>query len=262
MKFCNKYSGSRGNLSIVRTPRNTVLVDCGGGASRIFPALSSCGLTPADIDAILVTHEHSDHIGGMEVLLNANPKIKVYAHSLCAPVVAEKVATSNKIIAFDKPFCVDGFAVDFIPLSHDSAFCCGFKLTEDNGKSVALLTDTGDVDDQAVLQFFKNCDTVLLESNHDVKMVEQGNYPFLLKKRILGSKGHLSNARASKLVSMLPDYNVKNVFLGHISLDNNTEEIAFCESITSLKGRGVTEGKDINLFVAKQFVGGKEINVE
>lgn len=262
MKFCNKYSGSRGNMTIIRTPRNTVLVDCGGGASRILPALNSCGLSLADIDAILVTHEHSDHIGGMEVVLSANPKIKVYAHALCAPIVAEKLATNNKIISFDKPFCVDGFGVDFIPLSHDSVYCCGYKLTDDKGKSVALLTDTGDVDDEQVLHFFNGCDTVLLESNHDVKMVEQGSYPFLLKKRILGNKGHLSNIRAGQLVSRLPDFNVKNVFLGHISLDNNTEEIAFCESMNCLKNRGVTEGKDINLFVAKQFVGGKEINVE
>lgn len=249
-------------MSIVRTSRTTVLVDCGGGASRIFPALSSCGLAPSDIDAVLVTHEHSDHVGGMEVLLSANPKIKVYAHTLCAPAVAEKIATNNKIVAFDKSFCVDDFCVDFIPLSHDSAYCCGYRLTDDKGKSVALVTDTGEVDDGQVLEFFRGCDTVLLESNHDVKMVEQGNYPFLLKKRILGSKGHLSNARAGQLVSMLPDFNVKNVFLGHISLDNNTEEIAFCESLNSLKLRGATEGKDINLFVARQFVGGKEVNVE
>ena len=262
MKFCNKYSGSRGNLTIVKTPQTTVLVDCGGGANRIFPAISSCGLSPNDIDAILVTHEHSDHVGGMEVLLNANPKIKVYTHNLNANAVAEKTATHNKIVPFDKPFSVGDFGVEFIPCSHDSVFCCAYKLTDDKGRSVALLTDTGEIDDKTAFEFFKNCDTVLLESNHDLKMVNEGNYPYLLKKRILGNKGHLSNVRASELVSGFLDINVKNVFLGHISLDNNTEEIAFGESLSALKNRGAVEGKDLHLFVARQFVGGREINVE
>ena len=102
----------------------------------------------------------------------------------------------------------------------------------------------------------------MLESNHDLKMVNEGKYPYTLKKRILGNKGHLSNKRASELVSGFLDINVKNVFLGHISLDNNTEEIAFGESLLALKNRGAIEGKDLNLFVARQFVGGREINVE
>lgn len=262
MKFCNKYSGSRGNLTVIKTPKTTVLVDCGGGASRIFPALKSCGISPFDVDAVLVTHEHSDHIGGMEVLLSSNPKIKVYAHELCVSAVAEKLSTQNKLIGFDRSFCLDDFSVDFFPCSHDSVFCCGYKLTDTKGRSVAIVTDTGEVDEEKLLCFFDGCHTVLIESNHDVKMVSEGNYPYLLKKRILGNKGHLSNARAGELVAKLPDLNVKNVFLGHLSLDNNTEEIAFGESLSRLKSRGATEGRDINLFIARQFVGGKEVNVE
>ena len=262
MKFVNQYSGSKGNLTVVREGGRAVLIDCGGGSGKIFPAIKSCGLSPSDVDAVLVTHEHSDHIGGMETLLAANPQIKVYVHAKGYAALVDKFRQyEGRIISFDSPFDAGAFRVEYYPCSHDSVYCCGYKLTDDKGMSVASVTDTGEVDDKTLLAFFNGCDTVLLESNHDVKMLTEGNYTAQLKKRILGVNGHLSNARAAQIVSRLPDINVKNVFLGHLSLDNNTEEIAFAESINALVSRGAVDGRDICVYVARQLFGGKEINV-
>lgn len=263
MKFINKYSGSKGNLTVVSDKGRAVLIDCGGGAGRIFPALRSCALSPSDVDAVLVTHEHSDHVGGMETLLDANPKIKVYVHAKGRAALLEKFREyDGRIISFDSAFDVGGFHADFYPCCHDAAYCCGYKLTDAQGRSVASVTDTGEVDERTLYGFFDGCNTVLIESNHDVKMLAEGNYPIYLKKRILSVCGHLSNFRAAQIVSRLPDFNVKNVFLGHLSLDNNTEEIAFAESINALKNRGAVDGRDISVFVARQLYGGKEINVD
>ena len=105
MKFVNKYSGSKGNLTVVREGGRAVLIDCGGGSGKIFPAIKSCGLSPSDVDAVLVTHEHSDHIGGMETLLAANPQIKVYVHAKGYAALVDKFRQyEGRIISFDSPF--------------------------------------------------------------------------------------------------------------------------------------------------------------
>ncbi len=262
MKFCNKYSGSRGNLTLIDDGKTRLLIDCGGGIRSLKSALKKEGLSITDIDGVLITHEHNDHISALEPFLSANKKAKIYVHQRGFKALSLRVSNAeDRIVCFDTPFNADSYFVEFYECSHDASFCCGYKVSEESGVSIATVTDTGKAD-QSLINFFNGCHTVLIESNHDEVMLKQGNYPYPLKRRILGETGHLSNEQAAEVLALLPDINVKNAFLGHLSLENNTEEIAFSTAINILSKVGAKEGKDINLYIAKQFCGGESIIVK
>ncbi len=262
MIFCNKYSGSRGNLNFIDDGRHKILIDCGGQIGSVKNALKQHATDLKDIDAVLVTHEHNDHVSALECFLKYNDRAKVFVHESGANALYLKIPSAyGRLTTFDSPFDCFGYGIDFFECSHDAAFCVGYKVADAKGHAVASVTDTGAVNVKKICAFFKGCDTVLLESNHDEEMLRKGAYPATLKKRILSKKGHLSNGQAGEILKVLPDANVKNVFLGHISLDNNTEEMAFNQAVFNIERSGAKEGKDLNVFVARQFTGGEKINV-
>ena len=159
----------------------------------------------------------------------------------------------QRVIGFGAPFVFKGVSVDFYVCSHDSAFCCGFKITENaTGKSIATVTDTGFVNG-GFDAFVGGCEAVVLESNYDETMLRSGRYPAALKRRIMSECGHLSNAQACELIVRLAPTSVKTVVLAHLSEENNSAELAFAGAVQALAARDFREGRELKIIVAKQY---------
>lgn len=255
LSFTTLFSGSHGNCSLVRSDDANILIDAGFSYCTLKKALKNVGLEPKDIDGIVVTHEHHDHVSALEGWCAYN-KTPVYTHGSIYAVLLQK--SHGNVVPFSGKFCIKDVEVDWVRCSHDSAFCCGYRFN--NGHAmVGSVTDTG-VADNNIIQFLQPCRTIMLESNHDVDMLNRGSYPYLLKRRILSSSGHLSNAECANTLKKLLEYgNVRNIVLGHLSENNNTHELAFNESVKAVASQNLTEGKDVNIFVAEQYVGGATI---
>lgn len=149
----------------------------------------------------------------------------------------------QRVIGFGAPFVFKGVSVDFYVCSHDSAFCCGFKITENaTGKSIATVTDTGFVNG-GFDAFVGGCEAVVLESNYDETMLRSGRYPAALKRRIMSECGHLSNAQACELIVRLAPTSVKTVVLAHLSEENNSAELAFAGAVQALAGARFQRGQ-------------------
>lgn len=253
MKFVTLFSGSKGNMSLVFTPQTKILIDCGVSYCTAKKSLFQLGVDIDDVDAVLITHEHFDHIAGLPKFLEHNKKAKVYVHERGTVALEQRIAPDPaRLNLFCSPFDVGDFRVDFYVCSHDSAFCCGFKLTESSGRGIAAITDTGVVNGE-FLGFVNDCDAVVLESNYDETMLRAGRYPAPLKRRIMSESGHLSNAQASELLVKLAASRVRTVVLAHLSEENNSAEIAFARAVQTLSSRGFREGIDLRVLVAKQF---------
>ncbi len=249
IKFTPLFSGSRGNCTLVQSQDANILIDLGFGYTAIKNRLAEMDIRPSDVDAILITHEHTDHIAALQSWSRLN-RTKVYAHKAVADYISEKTYCTE-IEPFDAGFQVDGLNIDFFPCSHDARFCCGYRFT-DGKEYAASVTDTGCVT-EALVGFLKPCRTVLLESNHDVDMLKRGEYPYPLKRRILSENGHLSNAQTAEILDKLLEYNARNIILGHLSERNNTHEIAFAAAMAVVEAKKMTEGRDVNIYVADQY---------
>ena len=140
MRFCNKYSGSRGNLTLIDDGKTRLLIDCGGGIRSIKAALKKEALSIDDIGGVLITHEHTDHISALNSFVRANKKAKIYVHQKGYNALTVRVPKAeDRIVCFEAPFVVDSYFVEFYPCSHDASFCCGYKVTEEKGM-LPLLT--------------------------------------------------------------------------------------------------------------------------
>lgn len=242
------FSGSSGNCTLVTVDKQHFLVDVGLGYKTTVSALKAYNVSPTDIDAIFITHEHSDHVGGL-AQWQKHHATPVYAPSTICQTVCEKGCCC----------CVQpcGSGVDLgtahvqvYQCSHDSAACVGYRF-DDGNQFVATVTDTG-FGGKELVEFLRPCVTVQLESNHDVDMLQNGPYPYLLKQRILSDCGHLSNVQAANVLEQLVDSNVKNVILAHLSEHNNTAELAFNTVVEMYARHNLVEGRDVNVYVAKQ----------
>lgn len=230
MRFVSIASGSSGNCIYVGSENSHILIDAGISARRIEQGLNEIGLKGSDLDGIFVTHEHSDHIRGLGVLARKFEKpiygtretmeeieratsLGKFDTSLLTPVLPDTEMDVGDLTI--RPFRVD----------HDAANPVAYRIKQGR-KSVAVATDMGHYD-QYIIDNLQNLDALLLESNHDVRMLETGPYPYYLKRRILGDHGHLSNENAGRLLCQILHDGLKHIFLGHLSKENNYEELAY-----------------------------------
>ena len=226
MKLIVLASGSKANAAIIENNGSAVLVDCGVTLKTIINSLADNGLKLTDICAVLVTHCHSDHVKGLGVL---RKKTSVPFFSAIDIDGCCRLTDSTHIA---------GFSVTSFECSHDVP-CCGYRISCGD-RSISIVTDTGTVTD-AMICAMSGCGTVMLESNHDIDMLKNGNYPAELKKRILSNNGHLSNAECAKAVALLSQSGLKRVVLAHLSEHNNSPLIARSDVGAYLKKAGVCE---------------------
>ncbi len=232
-------SGSSGNCIYVGHKDSRLLIDTGISAKRIEEGLKSIDLSLSDIDAVLITHEHSDHISGLKTV-SKKYHLPLYATRGTLQEINKKNPDIDTAlfheIRCDREFTLKDMLIDPIRISHDAAepVCyrfysasCFDSALRDRCESAAVCTDLGTYDDY-IVDKLSGVSSILLEANHDIRMLEAGPYPYYLKRRILGEKGHLSNDSAGELLSELYNKgNLKSVLLGHLSKENNYAALAF-----------------------------------
>lgn len=246
------YSGSGGNATYIGTERGGILIDAGLSGSAVIAALRQIGKAPEDLSGILVTHEHIDHIKGIGVL-SRKYDLPVFANTETWEAIEEKlgrIALKNMRMIDDGEFFIRDMMITPIPLSHDAANPTGYAVSA-NGKKVAVMTDSGKVTKQ-MYERAAGSDIMVLESNHDVNMLKCGRYPYHLKARILSGKGHLSNADCGKAAAELITRGVRGILLGHLSKENNFDELAYQTVYDTLISEGIVPGRDVALAVAKK----------
>lgn len=230
MRLCSIASGSSGNCVYVGSDATHLLVDVGISGKRTEAGLRELGLTGRDIDGILITHEHSDHISGLGVLARKYG-IPIYAtHGTIRAMknISGLEGLDDSLfheVWEDKKLILKDLTVNPMHISHDAAQPVGYRISYGD-KKVAVCTDLGIYNDYTV-ECLKGMDAILLEANHDVNMLQVGPYPYYLKQRILGDRGHLSNENSGRLLCRVLHDGLQAVLLGHLSKENNLPELAY-----------------------------------
>lgn len=252
MIFCSLYSGSSGNSIFVSSGDARILIDAGLPGKNIEKALTDIKQNPSELDAIFVTHEHSDHVKGVGVL-SRKYNIPIYANELTWKAMEGLVGNIKehniKIINGDYVSVKDLDIISY-KIPHDAASPQGYTVRHGN-KKVSVATDLGYFSDD-VRKNIEDADILLLESNHDIEMLKFGPYPYNLKRRILSEVGHLSNEDCGKAIADMVNDRRKKVILGHLSETNNYPELAFHTVLNILKERNIQLNKDISLTVARR----------
>ncbi len=251
--FCPLFSSSKGNSIYIGAPDGGILIDAGKSCRQTEAALHNIGVSPDSIHAIFVTHEHSDHVSGLRVFASKY-NTRVYAMNGTLQALDETAILNGKFDAFTLSPSgteVGSLFVKAFRTSHDARESCGYVISAESGERVAIATDLGVMTD-TVREAITGCETVLIESNHDVRMLENNpQYPYPLKKRILGERGHLSNEVCAETVCSLVQNGTKRVFLGHLSEQNNLPALAYRVTASELSAAGAAENGDYILQVAK-----------
>ena len=222
MEFYTLASSSNGNAALIRSGKTAILLDAGLSARRIAQSLALLGMTPDQLNAVLITHEHSDHVSGVATLTKKYA-VPVYASRGTAHVLPQ-AGSALRIFEAGDAFVIGDLQVQSFRTSHDAADSVDYRIDAPDG-SLGALTDTGYVTDDAV-KALTGVDLLLLEANHDVGMLQSGPYPYHLKRRILGEHGHLSNEAAADFALYCVQNGTADILLAHLSAENNTPEAA------------------------------------
>ena len=224
MRFTSLGSGSSGNALVVECGRTRVMMDCGFSSADTKARLERAGLGPSDIGAILVTHEHDDHMGGV-ARFAMRYAIPVYLTRGTAQWLPEDFpAVLVRFIAPHAPFEIDAVAVDPFPVPHDAREPVQYVFSDGDAR-LGVVTDLGTVT-QHVVEKLSGCHALVIECNHDLDMLMTGPYPDNLKRRVAGRFGHLSNADAGRLVSALDRSRLRHLIAAHLSQQNNKPALA------------------------------------
>ncbi|MBE5880189.1 MAG: MBL fold metallo-hydrolase [Lachnospiraceae bacterium] len=256
MRLVSIASGSSGNCIYVGTEQTHLLVDVGISNKKTEAGLNEIGLSCRDLDGILITHEHSDHIQGLGVI----------SRKFGVPIYATKgtidgILRCKSLGVFDtdlfheitpgEAFDLKDINVSNIPVSHDANEPVAYQF-QSSGKKIAVATDMGTYTDD-VVEALSGMDAILLEANHDVNMLQVGPYPYILKQRILGNRGHLSNEASGRLLSRILHDNMNTIILGHLSKENNLPELAYeTVKLEVTMADNPYDGNDFPILVAKR----------
>ena len=243
-------SGSSGNCTLVTDGETCILIDAGISARRITAGLKSLGIDPARLSAILITHEHSDHIAGLATL-KKQLDFTLYATAPTVRQLCYRMAGLEERVRPFQPgdaFAVGRLWVESFPTLHDCACPVGYAVGTESSK-MALATDLGEITDQ-VRRGIRGAGLVIAEANYDVESLRSGPYPAFLKERILGDHGHLSNEMGGELARYAAEQGARQIVLGHLSRENNSPGMAYRAAELALSAAGVRVGQDVALSVA------------
>ncbi|WP_430884453.1 MBL fold metallo-hydrolase [Fusibacter sp. JL216-2] len=249
MNFCSLASGSSGNCQYVSSETTHLLVDAGLSGKYIRNALENIDVDPEVIHGILISHEHSDHVKGVGVLMRRYG-VKLYVNELTWKAMKHRVGEvdDNNIVFFktNEKFMIGDIEVKPFSISHDAADPVGFSFCIETAK-VCVATDLGIASDD-ILSEIGDCDLLMIEANHDEEMLKMGKYPYYLKRRILGEDGHISNEYAGGLVvEAARRGRVNQVLLGHLSKENNFPELAYETVRQVVEDNNIEVGIDLNI---------------
>ena len=251
LNFCSLYSGSSGNSLFVETENTKLLIDAGMSCKKIEEALHSIEIDPFSIKALLITHEHSDHIKGMSAI-SRKYNIPVFATKEtfdAMPTQTQKIDPHNMyLFRPSEKFYIDDLEILPFSIPHDAANPCGFNIIKDSCHQISIATDVGHMTNP-ILKHLEGSEFILLESNYDTEVLRCCSYPFKLKSRIASDTGHLSNTMAGKTISYLSkNSNLHTAMLGHLSKESNFPELAYQTVVDELLCNSVENS--INLSVA------------
>ena len=242
MKICVLSSGSKGNTTYIESEKVKILIDIGNSAKYVKEKLEDIGVEPEEINAVLITHTHVDHVKGLKVFENKY-NIPVYI----TDVMLKSLDYLNNYVFLENEFDIGDMHIIAIKTSHDAPDSRGYIISSEN-KSIVYITDTGYIN-KKYFDILSNRNVYVMESNHDIEMLNNGSYPFNLRQRILSDKGHLSNYDSAKYLSSFIGNNTKCIILAHLSEDNNTEELAYNTLIERLND---SDTHVDNIIIAKQ----------
>ncbi len=262
LEFCTIASGSSGNCSYIGTEYTKILVDAGVSGKRIAEGLAELQLTGADIDALFITHEHVDHIKGAGVF-SRRFDVPIYATAETWAAMdgsIGKISPGNRRIVYADEVCpINDICVKPFAIPHDAAGPVGYTLCCGE-KRITLATDIGHVTD-TLRENITDSDILLLEANHDEDLLKKGSYPWRLKQRILGEKGHLSNRAAGGLLNEVLTGRTRFVFLGHLSEENNDPRLAYETVDALLQEKRIKVGGQLKLGLANRFQNGAKVEL-
>ncbi len=247
--FSSLASGSSGNCQLIKSAQTTLLLDCGVTGKYVTRALGHFDIATGDVDGIVITHEHSDHIAGLGVL-HRKSNLPIYINAATWQAVAPKIGkvAADKVHIIDnkETFQIGDIAVTPYRVSHDAVDPVCYSFANKDAK-IVVATDLGEMNDR-VLEALKTANLVMVEANHNVEMVMSGRYPYPLKRRVVGNQGHLSNENcALAAIEAVQRGSVSTVLLAHLSRENNTPELAY-ETVKSLMAEeDIVVGKDVML---------------
>lgn len=256
-KIVPLFSSSKGNSYYIQGNGSAILIDAGRNMKQLELAMAQNNISMTGVGAVFVTHEHTDHISALNVLLKRYD-IPLFASrgTLEYLTAYDKVPARARLNVIEDMIEICDFRVERVETSHDAAEPCGFFITTPDGRRVSIVTDTGYLT-QSAKNAVSRSHMAVVESNHDIDMLRTGMYPYPLKQRILSDCGHLSNAACAEA---LPDFvgaGLTRILLGHLSEENNTPHLALTEAIDSLSRAGMVINTDYTLDVAPVATNGK-----
>jgi phosphoribosyl 1,2-cyclic phosphodiesterase len=257
LRFLSLASGSSGNCYYLGTDNYGVLFDAGIGIRSVKKILKEHQIGFEQILAVFITHDHADHIkcvGG----LSEKYEIPVYAtEAVLAGIershfVCEKLHASQRIIEKEQPLVLKDFKITAFDIPHDASDCVGYMVDYNQHKWV-LATDVGHIS-ETVAQYLRMANHLVIETNYDREMLVNGNYPPFLKSRIMNGNGHLCNSETAEFLAANFDLHLKNIWLCHLSKDNNHPDLAYKTVEIAMGQYGIRIGKDVNLVALKRNV--------